>query len=1238
MFDLILKCGTHLTLSDLEKANLSYVPCGQVNGKDQPLLTFAHLWGHRNHITRQTYGKKWFGYSMRNMNGVQLMTGFSSYRRVGKSDYLYYTSLDIERRMIENYPDEVERIRKLYEDNVIGTPCILATKSDGLRLDAYTDYVGKKMSFRDDTKKMLFEVLADKCLTRIDHRYAMVSGSLLNIPTLPKETLQDIYHIISEIATHEQSDSKPREIVETSQIGDLDIQWGADGRSQLFPTAHCQRTSHSSNRDEVRFTKHADGSVDGKCFNCGETWWEIEPPKPKRKSKPCIQPITTLPPDHPIIASAPPVEIRENPSFRYFSPEERHIVKDVLSLDPDAGWHGQTPIFTTRYEYLHPLTHKFKLNGQPSEVEKRRVWSTLFGKCTCCGSVTAQWVDRYLLTAGLYCDGCHKDYHLGSYLELELDRKLPNSIISKHQGFLGDDPEFQDFRLWEPRTLTHLGAGMATGKSTEIYKAMIALALQGLGKGIIAVPRVSLARFLAHYLRGKYGYLSWGLWHEGCQKSDKFIGDFGAIVCLPSLPIAVAEAEKNEVSQLYIAIDEVDFGYSLLSLAVEQATAVKKCLRDALNTTGLVVSGQTEATLALEALAEEIGAEQVQGFYNTAKPADGSVVMHKHANVEGKSSSILSGGLDDVSMFIDAGHNVYVFCSSRRDGDVIVDEFQHYNPVVYNSYTKGDPRCDAVLKNQCLPEGSRLFIGTSAAGVGISILDPKAKTVILNGLNYGSRDASMTVQTGVRDRRRCGMSLHYADYNLSLPVRPSENEIVSIYRESLKAAESPFTDVSREGIRKIAYAQALTSLADTQIEAFIKYHLGEVGNMEVYQASALPQETERLAAISIRRSEIRRAEKQKRIATAIELLKEKELLTSCEIRKLSNKGELSTDDRLAHETANTAAVSVGWDDEVHGYENGEPIKIMPDAEDFDVAISLVKQNINTDKLAKQRRGYLAVEFPTWTAHQFKTELERTDSQLVLDGLGLETPAINDDRFLGQLLTKLLNRLIGTVFDTASLAIAVREVLQSHSENGKTFGSEIEDGALGASAYRKARFLHCSGDDFVIRWVRGFISEWYPARIAKKEDSYAFRHAKNVNLRLISFSRWLIHQPSPPDNMPAKLEISFQSTEIPDQNAELKDVARLRREAGETIKEIAESLNTYRNLVSIWCRGIKKPSPVESEVLGILRDGKVWKTSEVVAHVKVSSGFARQNVMTALKKLLDDDKICKMKRGFYQIQN
>ena len=355
-----------------------------------------------------------------------------------------------------------------------------------------------------------------------------------------------------------------------------------------------------------------------------------------------------------------------------------------------------------------------------------------------------------------------------------------------------------------------------------------------------------------------------------------------------------------------------------------------------------------------------------------------------------------------------------------------------------------------------------------------------------------------------------------------------------------------------------------------------------------------------------------------------------DLLTTPEIRVLSNQGSLSPDERLAHETANAAAQAVGWDDEIHGYDNGIPIKILPNPDALKIAIELTEQNIDTDNLSKQRRGYLAVNFPQWTAHQFQAELERSDSGLVTDGLGIEITAIGDDRFIGELLSALLERLIGTVLDSASLAEAVRKVLASEASTGKTFGTEIAAGALGASVYRKTRFLHIADDDRVIDWVRGFIFEWYPARIAKNEDTYALCHAKHLDLRLAAFSRWLLHQPSVPDGTQIDLDI-FQPTVLPDPNAELKKVARFRRESGETIKSIAESLNRNRKTVAKWCEGIKPPSPAQSEVLSILNDGKVWKKSEI----EELSRFAGQNVRTALRKLLDAGKISKLKRGMYQ---
>ena len=44
------------------------------------------------------------------------------------------------------------------------------------------------------------------------------------------------------------------------------------------------------------------------------------------------------------------------------------------------------------------------------------------------------------------------------------------------------------------------------------------------------------------------------------------------------------------------------------------------------------------------------------------------------------------------------GHNVYAFCSSRRDVDIIADEFESENPVIYNAYTKGERACRCGLE------------------------------------------------------------------------------------------------------------------------------------------------------------------------------------------------------------------------------------------------------------------------------------------------------------------------------------------------------------------------------------------------------------------------------------------------------------------------------------------------------------------------------------------------------------
>ena len=1180
--------GKTIDPEKLSRAGIGFMPIGK---KGHCLEYYTQPNADKDWET--TYGvSDWKPKSWCDSYGIQIYTGEPSG---------YLTSLDFEYAIIRDHPqhflDTLSRLCELTEN-----PLLVISKSGGLRFECRTPgYIHPKTDQRyvatwknhHEHQELYLEIFGEKGLSRYDARYELYTGSLLNIPVIDHhalfEVLKDLQEQIGEPCPERHTAKpKPTQTPEKRQkagnatsvkiIDDLPegIVWRErkDGSFESVRGDYrCPRTKHTNSHGAAQYYRQTNGQIDAFCHNCKKPW--------------IVKEADTL---EKLIAKAPSIEVRETPAFPYFSEEERTVVDKVLGISPDAGWHEGVPAFATRYENLYPLTGEFARNGQPDAVEKRRVWSTQFGTCEKCGDLTADWVDRYLLTAGRYCNTCHSDTPIGSYLQWELARKLPNSIISEHQGYLGDDPEFEDFRLWAPEMLTHLGAGMSTGKSTEIYKAIVSLAIQKLGVGIIASPRISLSRFLAHQLRKRHGQTAWGLWHEGSGSSEQFIGTYGAIVCLPSLGrvVSAAYASGLDASDLYVAIDEVDFGYSLLSLTVHQAAAVKKCLLDIFLASGLVVSGQTESTLALEAFAAELGCEHVQAFYNTAPRADGIVELRKYPDVEGKNALVLAGSMESIEIALGKGYNVYAFCSLRRDAEIIAERFAEYAPVCYNAYTKGDARCDTVLKNQCLPEGSRLFIGTSAAGVGISILDPKAKTVIVGGLNHGSRGASMVVQKGFRDRGRRGIEFHYTDYNSALPVRPRETEHVSLFHERTKQLENRYAHLSEDAIKKVARSLALSTLADHQLQAFVSYHLGKVGNMQVVETNALPIADADVEWVTEQRRASVKKERESKCELAVEYLNDRNLYTSHEIRVKSNRGRLTQAEQIAHEYVNGLACAVGWNDTINR-EIANPFDACLNDEDIGVAIALAIQNIDPERLEKLRRGYLAVHYPKWVTAVFQKELEAAHSDTLNAGGGRELTAIRDDRFLGVVLKALLNRLKDETFNSdANLAAAIREVLDTVSE-GQTLFGRIKQGGLGAQAYQRARFLNIGDDAFVISWARIFIKEYYPATLSKRGSRYSLVHDKKIELILASFKCWLSKRV---DGEVPELATYFEEL---DPQVELKQQARARRKEGATFKIISEELGEPQTNIRRWCRGIK---PEKETVQGKAAKNRAEKEARI----------------------------------------
>ena len=934
----------------------------------------------------------------------------------------------------------------------------------------------------------------------------------------------------------------------------------------------------------TRITKRPNGDITLRCFKCetSKTFFALQETH--------VTPAT--------IAQAPPIEVRHTTSFRHFTPEEKITIR-AMNEDPDAGWipagEKNIPAWIPKYQNLHGLTGEFALNGHPAEVEKRRVWLSEFTTCDHCGSITAKWIDRYLITTGVYCDGCHKDYPIGSYLEYELHRKLPNAVISTSDArYLSDDPEFADFRLWEPGVLTYLASAMGTGKTTVIDLAIALLAEQRLGIGIIAVPRISLARFIAHYLRRRDGHRAWGLYHEGAPRGDKFIGARGAICCVPSLPAVLADTEG---ANAYIAIDEIDFSYSLLSLTVAQATKIKQILRRSVASTGLVVAGQTESTLALEAFAEEIEAEEVQGFYKNATPSDNDVAVFKYPDIEGKNSLVLAGAEAAITAALEARKNVYAFCTTRREAEILEAHFQHLNPVLYDAYTKGTPRADAILINQRLTD-SQLFIATSAANVGISILDDNAYTIQVATLNHGSRNLNNIVQQDNRDRHRGGGSIHLTDYQFRLPVKPTENNRISLYHEALKAANDAHVHLPEHSIKKIAAAEALSTLADTQPDTFLTFHLGEVAQKPLIFQDACPPSEPEIQRIKTTKAELLKKERAEKQHGATALLEsEDSVLTSEQIRRQSNTGTLLKNDRLAQELANLALQAAGWRD-----DDNE----TADAEIVNMAKALIDTGVQIDNLDKQRRGFYAVQFPTWTAHTLIADREFAYRDLTEIGAGVELTSVNDDRFLGELLRALLGKLAGVPWTKAGFADAVREILHSEVKahegcRGKTFIDAILQGAAGSLFYRSARFLNIADDAGVIKWTSQLISEWYPARIAKRGQAYGLQMQEHYNLILQCFRLWGDQQLHPPDHWKIT---NFETVDLPDPKAETKEKAREMRKAGKELQEIAEVFGVSKKTVSQWCQGIDPKTELKARARKMDEEGTLTR-KEIAAELEVS---------------------------------
>ena len=882
----------------------------------------------------------------------------------------------------------------------------------------------------------------------------------------------------------------------------------------------------------------------------------------------------------------PEIEVKETPAYQYWTPEQRILCEKILNRNPDAGWYQNpngiwTPEITTAFRNLYKLTNleSFKLNGQPREIETGRIFFTKPTVCPTCYDTAALSIDKYRLTAHAYCSKCHTDTKIGSYLKHELNRKVQNAVVSKYKGFLGDNPDFQHWEVFRRGCLTYLGAAMATGKTTEIVKAIIQRVITENKRGIICVPRVSLARAIAHVFRKQHGHTAWGLWHEGSGNSNQFIGTHGAIVCLPSLANAVNEAEEQGfgMEDLLIAIDELDFSYQLLGLAIAQKSRIRHILQQAVKSNGLVVAGQTEFTLALETFAAELGVDtaDIHGFYNTAEKADGTVEIRHYPDVEGKTDLARAEMVKKIRQILKAGKNAYVFCHQRRDVALLAEIFEAENPVLYTAYHKGDTRADQVLLNQKVTD-TPLFLATSSAGIGINIHDPNAETFILAGPVYGQRDIAMTTQENVRNRDRTDGTLFLPHLATPLPIAPSETEAVSLYEQGLKILDKgTYKNLPEATIKRFALIKALATLADADPMTFFTHHLENIAGMKVVETQVeietiLEDDVHTIKEI---RAKTRQDEQEAVTKRILEIINAPtlQIMTSNDIRAQGAAGKLlpMPIEQLAQERLNHAAQALGWDN--------------TETNDFSfidkaLLLELILTVKDIRELRQQSKGWMAVHYNEAVHQQFEQHMMQNQ---LAEGVTDEQDAseitdIEDHRLRGALLTELLNTLIGNIYTEKTLSDTVKNILNKRYGH-HTFLTLIQKGGLGVDRYRATRFLPFIDDDGVVNWIRDFINKWYPVRIAKQGNNYYLTPQKNAHLKTQVFQTG--YGGDTPNDAPNTPPFMDGFCEPPDPYAKEKEQARQIVTDGHTPKDAAEKTGLHYKTVLKLTKDIRDEEKV-----------------------------------------------------------
>lgn len=868
----------------------------------------------------------------------------------------------------------------------------------------------------------------------------------------------------------------------------------------------------------------------------------------------------------------------------------------IFDVAQQNGWQAPPPntdppphiLFQHIPELCTVSVHAFSIpstNGWQTGITHGRISAPNESKtCDQCGQpYDTPEINFGTLQAFYRCNNCGKDTPSSSYLQYELERTPQNAIISDFAGYIAEDPLLSEESLWG-HGIFHLGASMGSGKTTLIYRRAREAAESG-ALTIIIVPRISLAQAVHAELR-EDTTLGWSLHYKGSErgkpKSERWrIGEYGCVTTIGMLPhLLKVIRQKYQNSTVRIFIDEIDFASSLLlsDIFKSMSLEIKQTLKAVIEAQGIVTAGQTASTLALEAIAKELNAP-LKGYYTAPKIPDTTATLHivdSHSTDQPK-NRLTQAVIDQIRHLIEnTNKNVYIFCDERRTAQIIASLFPEIT-LLYDRYHRDSPEARDLLRRKKLSDGKRIFISSNAIDVGISIEDENAETIVLSVLNpltVGSYNS--VVQRCMRNRQKPPLTIFLLNYQNALPQAPSEAiGHQTAHTDCLLNENEPLPTGL---INIIGRQQGMNSLVDNQPADFIMHHLKQAGFS--IQQETLDIELFDFEKVQARRKKIKDAEDEAVLSTAREILTPEAMLMESEIRQREWQDQQPAPiNQLAHERANALLQECGWTGKVDRFVDEantiaqDPTQAFENAgvteEMWETACDAV--GISPEKIKRWKRGYIPLHFPDAAAGEF------------LDSREYEPHHRHNYKLLAASLKSLLEKLPHQPTSKEAIGQALIDAAQANFSYEKLY-TLMKDGTISPTIAKQVRFIPLGKDvvptDRHFQFVKQFISEFYPARIAKVGNLYQLAAPKDTDAVEI-FKQvircYVKHQhpgidPNDPDNSdltPPPAPPSFRAE---------KEIVTEGKRRGDSCREIAKATGMSKSWVSEKGKDVEKADP------------------------------------------------------------